>query len=188
MEKKRNGFRLEQQRKGRAPGGIVTAVCTVLMFLTGLIPVGTYALPAIAGVVLVLIVIEIGVRWAWAVYAAVSLLSILLAADKEAAVLFALFFGYYPILKSNIERVRGRLFQWMIKLAVFNALWSPVFSSQSGPEHPGGSFTLFGIYLPWVFLLAGNAVFVLYDYALTGLISTYVFRFRHVVRKTLHLK
>ena len=34
----------------------------------------------------------------------------------------------------------------------------------------------------------GNAVFVLYDYALTGLISTYVFRFRHVVRKTLHLK
>lgn len=172
-----------------ALGGIVTAVCTVLMFLTGLIPVGTYALPAIAGVVLVLIVIEIGVRWAWAVYAAVSLLSILLAADKEAAVLFALFFGYYPILKSNIERVRGRLFQWMIKLAVFNAaMVAGFFIAIRLLSIPEDSFTLFGIYLPWVFLLAGNAVFVLYDYALTGLISTYVFRFRHVVRKTLHLK
>lgn len=70
------------------------------MFLTGLIPIGTYALPAIAGVLLIVAVIEIGAKWAWMIYAAVAVLSLLFAADKEAALLFVLFFGYYPVLKS----------------------------------------------------------------------------------------
>lgn len=73
-----------------ALGGIITAVCTVLMFLTGLIPIGTYALPAIAGVLLMVIVIELGSKWAWMVFLAVSLLSALLAADKEAVLLLSL--------------------------------------------------------------------------------------------------
>ena len=51
-----------------ALGGIITAICTTLMFLTGLIPIGTYALPAIAGVTLMVIVIELNPRWAWMVY------------------------------------------------------------------------------------------------------------------------
>ena len=85
-----------------ALGGIITAICTTLMFLTGLSPIGTYALPAFAGVTLMVIVIELNPRWAWMVYIAVSVLSALLAADKEAVVLFIIFFGYYPILKYHI--------------------------------------------------------------------------------------
>ena len=40
-----------------ALGGLLTALGVVLMFLTGLIPIGTYALPAIAGVLLIVAVI-----------------------------------------------------------------------------------------------------------------------------------
>ena len=43
-----------------SPGSLLTALGVVLMFLTGLIPIGTYALPAIAGVLLIVAVIEIG--------------------------------------------------------------------------------------------------------------------------------
>ena len=75
-----------------ALGGLLTALGVVLMFLTGLIPIGTYALPAIAGVLLIVAVIEIGAKWAWMIYAAVAVLSLLFAADKEAALLFVLFF------------------------------------------------------------------------------------------------
>ena len=39
-----------------ALGGLLTALGVVLMFLTGLIPIGTYALPAIAGVLLIVAV------------------------------------------------------------------------------------------------------------------------------------
>ena len=45
-----------------ALGGMVTALCVVLMFLTGVIPIATYALPAVSGVLLVVIVIEMGAK------------------------------------------------------------------------------------------------------------------------------
>lgn len=171
-----------------ALGGIITALSTVAMFLTGLLaPMGTYALPAIAGVILVVIVIEISARWAWMVYGAVSVLSLLLAADKEAVLLFILFFGYYPILKANIERVHSKIVQWLIKLGIFNAAVIVSFwIALKVLQMPEDAFTVFGVYLPWVLLLAGNVVFVIYDYALSGLISMYVHQFQKVLKKMLH--
>ena len=70
-----------------AVGGVITALSIVLMFLTSVIPTLTYALPAAAGFLITLIVIEIDKKWALGVYVAVSLLSVLLIADKEAAVI-----------------------------------------------------------------------------------------------------
>lgn len=172
-----------------ALGGIITAVCTVLMFLTGLIPIGTYALPAIAGVTLMVIVIELSPRWAWMVYIAVSVLSALLAADKEAVVLFIIFFGYYPILKYHIEYIHNRAIQIIIKLIVFNAaMIIAFFIAINLLGIPEDSFVIFGISLPWVFLLFGNLVFFMYDYSLTGLVSLYMTQMHYRIKTLLHLK
>lgn len=156
------------------------------MFLTGLIPIGTYALPAIAGVLLIVAVIEIGAKWAWMIYAAVAVLSLLFAADKEAALLFVLFFGYYPVLKSFLERISNKVLSWISKFAVFNvAVVACFFLAVNFLQLPEDSFTVFGIYLPWVFLILGNAVFLIYDIALSGLVATYVEKLHHRVTKTL---
>ena len=145
-----------------ALGGLLTALGVVLMFLTGLIPIGTYALPAIAGVLLIVAVIEIGAKWAWMIYAAVAVLSLLFAADKEAALLFVLFFGYYPVLKSFLERISNKVLSWISKFAVFNvAVVACFFLAVNFLQLPEDSFTVFGIYLPWVFLILGNAVFLI---------------------------
>ena len=169
-----------------ALGGLLTALGVVLMFLTGLIPIGTYALPAIAGVLLIVAVIEIGAKWAWMIYAAVAVLSLLFAADKEAALLFVLFFGYYPVLKSFLERIPNKIFSWISKFAVFNvAVVACFFLAVNFLQLPEDSFTVFGIYLPWVFLILGNAVFLIYDIALSGLVATYVEKLHHRVTKTL---
>lgn len=48
-----------------ALGGMITALSVLLMFLTGLFPMATYALPAIAGVLLISAVIEIGSGYAF---------------------------------------------------------------------------------------------------------------------------
>ena len=169
-----------------ALGGLLTALGVVLMFLTGLIPIGTYALPAIAGVLLIVAVIEIGAKWAWMIYAAVAVLSLLFAADKEAALLFVLFFGYYPVLKSFLERISSKVLSWISKFAVFNvAVVACFFLAVSFLQLPEDSFTVFGIYLPWVFLILGNAVFLIYDIALSGLVATYVEKLHHRVTKTL---
>ena len=169
-----------------ALGGLLTALGVVLMFLTGLIPIGTYALPAIAGVLLIVAVIEIGAKWAWMIYAAVAVLSLLFAADKEAALLFVLFFGYYPVLKSFLERISNKFLSWISKFAVFNvAVVACFFLAVNFLQLPEDSFTVFGIYLPWVFLILGNAVFLIYDIALSGLVATYVEKLHHRVTKTL---
>ena len=169
-----------------ALGGLLTALGEVLMFLTGLIPIGTYALPAIAGVLLIVAVIEIGAKWAWMIYAAVAVLSLLFAADKEAALLFVLFFGYYPVLKSFLERISNKVLSWISKFAVFNvAVVACFFLAVNFLQLPEDSFTVFGIYLPWVFLILGNAVFLIYDIALSGLVATYVEKLHHRVTKTL---
>lgn len=132
-----------------ALGGLLTALGVVLMFLTGLIPIGTYALPAIAGVLLIVAVIEIGAKWAWMIYAAVAVLSLLFAADKEAALLFVLFFGYYPVLKSFLERISNKVLSWISKFAVFNvAVVACFFLAVNFLQLPEDSFTVFGIYLP----------------------------------------
>ncbi len=169
-----------------ALGGLLTALGVVLMFLTGLIPIGTYALPAIAGVLLIVAVIEIGAKWAWMIYAAVAVLSLLFAADKEAALLYVLFFGYYPVLKSFLERISNKIFAWISKFAVFNvAVVACFFLAVNFLQLPEESFTVFGIYLPWVFLILGNVVFLIYDIALSGLVATYVEKLHHRVTKTL---
>lgn len=169
-----------------ALGGLLTALGVVLMFLTGLIPIGTYALPAIAGVLLIVAVIEIGAKWAWMIYAAVAVLSLLFAADKEASLLFVLFFGYYPVLKSFLERISNKVLSWISKFAVFNvAVVACFFLAVNFLQLPEDSFTVFGIYLPWVFLILGNAVFLIYDIALSGLVATYVEKLHHRVTKTL---
>ena len=75
-----------KQSSKTALGGIVSALSVTLMLMTGVIPFMTYALPLAAGSLLILVVIEINKRWAFVVYAAVSLMSIFVVTDKEAAV------------------------------------------------------------------------------------------------------
>ena len=113
-------------------------------------------------------------------------MSLLFAADKEAALLFVLFFGYYPVLKSFLERISNKVLSWISKFAVFNvAVVACFFLAVNFLQLPEDSFTVFGIYLPWVFLILGNAVFLIYDIALSGLVATYVEKLHHRVTKTL---
>ena len=81
-----------------ALGGMSSALCLLLMFMTGLIPFGTFALPAMAGIVLIVVVVEMGRSTAALVYGAVSLLSLFMCPDKEAAMMFIGFFGCYPVI------------------------------------------------------------------------------------------
>ena len=154
--------------------GMAVALETALMFLTGLMPTATYSLPALAGLVGIVIVVELGVKWAWPVYGAASILSALIAPDKEAAALYVLFFGCYPILKALVERRWRRWTQWICKLLIFNAaavLYYFIATRVLGV--PEESFWTFGILLPAVLLAAGNLVFLLYDYVVSGLVRVY---------------
>ena len=73
--------------------GVLCALGVVLMMLGGLFPLATFCSPALAALVLIPIMIETGRRMALGAYVAIAALSLLLAPDKESALLFA-FLGY----------------------------------------------------------------------------------------------
>lgn len=151
-------------------------------------PFATYALPALASVFLMPVVIECGPRWATAVYVAEALLALLITPDVEAKLLFVAFFGYYPVIKSLTERMKSRTLEWVCKLVVFNSavvaaymLLSVVGFSLDAFRIAGVAFPLWGFLL--AFLLAGNVVFLLYDIALTRLLPLYFGRFQPLFRR-----
>ena len=100
-----------------ALGGVMAALAVVIMCVGTLIPAATFVCPMLCVAVFSFIRKPLGTRLAWAWYASVSILSLLLAPDKEAAAVF-LFFGYYPIIKPWMDRRKGALL-W--KLVLFNA-------------------------------------------------------------------
>ena len=162
---------------------LIASISTVLMLLTSFIPIGTYALPIFAGALLVSIVIEYNCKWALGVFAVVSILSSFLAGDKEAVVFFIALFGYYPILKNIIERYnKNAVVRWIIKLFVFNAAAvGSFFVVTLILEIPASEFSIFGVYLPYVFLLAGNVFFILYDLSINVFVRFYVQRLRNAL-------
>lgn len=165
--------------------GLFAALSVVIMLLAH-IGVLTYAVPAIAGALLVIIYLELGVKNAFTVYLTVSVLSFLIC-EKEAALCYIFFFGYYPILKAYIEKIGKKALQWLIKIAVFTVSFAIVMVL---------CVFIFGIpidemgYGVWYF--AGLAVglevmFVVYDIALTRVITLYLVKYRESFRKLMKL-
>ena len=104
-----------------AIGGLASALCLLMMFMTGLIPFSTYCFPAFAGIVLIAVAEENGPRTAVMVYVATSFLALLIVPDREAVMLFIMLLGYYPTLKPYIEKW-GKLGGTIAKLLLFNGM------------------------------------------------------------------
>ncbi len=157
-----------------AVGGLLTAFASVIVILSNLIPAGNFTFPAAAGVVIYILSFTAGKSVGWTSFAAVSVIGFLLCTNKEAAVCFLFLFGYYPMVKELIEKLRLRVVVYILKLLLFNAaaiaiyfLLILVFSV------PADQFEFFGLNLPLLFLGLLNVVFLIYDYALTVFDRTY---------------
>lgn len=145
-----------------ALGGILAAAAVVIMSLVGMIPINTYVVPVLCMVLLQLVLKNCGKRVAWAWYAAVSVLGLLMCPDKEAAAVFVIL-GYYPILKPWLDR---RKWKWLWKLLYFNAVtlllyWALMYAL--GMEQLLAEFSGMGLWLTVLTLLLGNVTFVLID-------------------------
>lgn len=161
--------------------GMIAALCMLMMFLTGLVPFATYAVPALAGVLMIAVVVESNAKWALLVYIAVSIMSIFITPDREASMMFIAFFGHYPILKLFLERIKPRVLEYVLKIVCFNvcivAAYLVIIFVFQMPDilTEMGSF---GRYSVLVLLAMGNVVFLIYDFATTKLISAYIGWFR----------
>lgn len=149
-----------------ALGGIVAALCLVTMFLAGVIPALYLVLPMIAGVLMMIIAVEVSKSWAFLTYTAVSLLSLLITFDKEAALIFIMFFGHYPILRMFISRIPTKVLRGIIKILIFNVCIVSYFYVTVyifGLDAMLEEFGEYGKYGAWIMLGLSNVIFFMYD-------------------------
>ena len=130
--------------------------------------------------------VEVGNKPALCAWVSASVLSLIVAPYRYPAIMFALFFGYYPLIKQKLEKLPSRLAEYACKLLLFSAsavvglfIFVFVFGVTEALEGVG-ELTGFD---PLLILIAGNivvgsAMFICYDILLTRCYAMYISRYR----------
>ena len=163
--------------KKLAFSALMAALGVALMYAGALFEVLDLSTAAIASICVLLVLTELGGRYAWLTYAVTGVLSLLLLPQKFAAVLFLGFLGFYPMAKSFFER---RFRGWRCLVLKFLLLNGCTFLMLLAVRYVVAEALWFEI----MTLVLVNIVFVVYDIALTRLLRAYVF----VWRKKLKMK
>ena len=162
-------------------GGIVSALCLVLMFLTAVFPPLNITLPLFAGMLMTVVAIEVSPSWAWVTYATVTILSFFITPDKEAAIFFTVFFGFYPILKDTLEKIKSKILKWLLKFVVFNIAIVIIYQLTVKLLGTVDLIEEFGFMkqfmLPGLIIMF-NGIFILYDITLSMVKTAYLKWFR----------
>ncbi len=165
-----------------ALGGMVSALSVVIMFMTGVIPFVTLAFPLLAGYILLAVIHDISLRWAFVVYISVSFLSFMLVPDREAALIYIGVFGLYPIIRSYLERhIKDGRLRLIIKvvfinLSILSTYLILIFVLQL--QEVINSLAAYGEWTVLILFLAANFVMLLYDASMPRLTYMYVYRIR----------
>lgn len=150
-----------RQSKIIASCGMTAALSVVIMIIGGILGLGMYASPMIAGFCLMPIQQKFGAKYSWTLWAAVSLLCFILVPDVEENLMYFAFFGLYPLLWPHFEKLPKKL-RWIGKLLYFNLVVIAVemlIMLVLIPENMGWIMNL-------ILLLMGNIIFICYDFLL----------------------
>ena len=153
---------------------MLAALGVVFLYIGSIVQVMDITMAVVASLCCAFAVIEYGGSYPWLIYAVTSVASLIVLPQKEAAVIYILFFGFYPILKKTLEK-RRKLTAWILKELIFNVslavmliLSSLLLTADSAEPLP--------VFL--LFVIIAEITFPIYDIALTRLITIYVYRLR----------
>lgn len=149
-----------------ALGGVLAALAVVIMTLGGMIPVATYVCPVLCSVLLFFVIRFCGNRIGWAWFIAVTILSLLLSPDKEAAAVFTAL-GYYPIIKPKMDKSR---LKWFWKTLLFNVVTILLYCALIfvfGMQYIAAEYRELGSIGLIVTLVLGNLCFFMMDRVLS---------------------
>ena len=152
---------------------LMIALTVVLLYIASVIPSGRIATVAVAGLITAAAVIECGIPSGCACFACSALLALVLLPQKSAAILYAIFLGYYPILKSVFERQKNRYVEWILKIVLCNAALAAAYLLWRYGFLPDITFEAWQTAL--IFVL-GSICFVVYDIGFSRLAYYYTTR------------
>lgn len=149
------------------------------MLLTTFMPIFNYICPVLAGICVAIAAQEFGGRYGAAVYTAVSLLSILIVAEKDAVFVFVLLMGMYPVLKYSVDSLKRSL-KLTIKLLYINiACFIYYYAGLYLFGLPKDSFGK----TPVILLGLANYIMLMYDLMIDKYCIIYNNKLKHMVLK-----
>ena len=156
---------------------MLSALGVIILALGAFIEVIDLTVAVVASLLCVWAVIEMGGMYPWMIWLVTSAVGFLLLPLKTPALFYAIAFGFYPMIKELAEK-RPRVLAWVIKIVTFHVSLSLMFLGlwlffPAMLEEGMQLLMLIGFYV------AALAVFIMYDIALSRLITLYVFRFRN---------
>ena len=150
----------------------ISVALSVISMFAALVPAMTYALPAIAGIILWTINVQISRKWALLSYAACALLCLILVPEIEANLYFIAFFGFYPSIRDFIEKAKPKFLSYIIKLLLFNIMIVLAFQLLCliiSADKILDGLEDFGDYAVYVFWGTANFAFIVYDLCLNSI-------------------
>ena len=159
---------MRKSTKKLTVSAILCALCVIIMLAGSVIEVMDLSVAAICSFAVLFAVIELGSFYPVLLWLSASTLGILLLPVKFPALYFALFFGWYPIVKAYTERL-SRLPCILIKLAACCVSVTVICAAGTlvAPEEALVALT------PLLYPLA-CAVFILYDIAMSRMRAAYL--------------
>ncbi len=157
-----------------AVGGVSAALSVVLMFLGGILYIFTYAVPMVLGILMSALKKSFSVSCAICVFVAVSVLSFILVPEKEIVLMYMLFFGWYPLIRDELNKIRPGFLSLPVKLILFNICIFVIeliaYYVFGIPFFEDGVFSVSMLVL---FAVLMNITFILYDFMLSKFLILY---------------
>lgn len=161
---------------------LTAALITAVMY-AAYFPYLTYAIPAIAGALIILPLVELTYGYTLLTYI-VSCVLVILFSEPEAKLMYVCFFGFYPLVKALLEKLKSRFLEYVLKFLVFNGSVTLVYlvlaKLFSIPMDGIGEYGKYGIAILYIL---GNIAFILYDICLTRLCGLYINRLHQKIKK-----
>jgi len=156
----------------------LSALGVVFLYIAAVMPTSRLGISAIAGLMPGVAVLVYGRVSGWTVYGITAVLALLLVPMRSVSVLYLLFLGHWPMVKSLLEKIPQGWLSFLAKLAVFNILltvtiflFSTLFFDLSGKE-----------YATWLIYIIGNIAFIAYDFAFSLLVAGFGKRIREMLK------
>ncbi|ALB47301.1 hypothetical protein [Clostridium beijerinckii] len=153
-----------------AENGITIALTLIVLYAASILPVSTLTILTIASCLIPISIIRTSIKNTILVYVASSILSLFLI-PTNIAVYYISFFGIYGIVKYFSEKLKNIPLELFFKLIAFNASLLVIYFIFTNLLV---DFNIdYPLYMIWI---AGQIVLLVYDYALTIIISFYLKR------------
>lgn len=133
---------------------------------------------------MIIITRSVNKKSAWTVFVAVSLISLLFMPDKECAMTYIAFFGYYPIIKDSVDKIKSKILLWITRLLIFNVA---IVSSQLVCIYVFGIpfDDIFGAWGVVILLACANLIFVLYEKMICTVTILYIKKYKNKIDRLL---